>query len=738
MYPAIGEPAPVGAAGFQLPLTAGTSTVPGDTLNPLFDMPSGTPDAALEAGIYDGETDYAEVDPIDTNNIPKLRDKDFQERLGRYVRDAVIEWKSANGTGGRENNIATFRRIYECQPTGDADPQRGRRSRVVPPEARNQCDTIAARQAEALLGGENYLTIKSPLSPQDDESTLKCVHYAMYMFGEGGAIQHQTKLCRALRNIGTDGLFILHSFWNKKKRRVRRRVPLNNAVLAKMGLAHLQVSDPQRYPIITIDGQKYRYGQPYLLEFNETISDHFDYSLIDSRDFVLWPPESRSIESATIAGFLYEETPNEMRQKVNAGEYDKKAVEELVGEESDFMDPFTGYSSAISLGSTSPPSPNEGYEATESDGVSRGTEQAHSHYARRRLACLYCRLFDADRSKGDEDEVFKEHDDVCVVIDADSGKLLKCTLNPYDNGRRPFYEFGCDPRVGQGFYHYALMERLADLQQEYTALTRMGLDVGTQSTIKFVFQGPGRRKLSEQNLVHGINFLESGTDGRIEDIKEFNDVPASNFMDRNSTKQTMERTSGADESVQGTTVKGETTLGQTNLAVASGNIRMKFGMRFLLEAETWLFRQFFDYNMQFMEERNVFTAKINGKDVPMNITLNDMAVAWYSQVTAYSPIMDPHAALRSQQTQAAFAALSANPLIAEDPVKMNRLMHWYIRRIGIDEDMSAIMGTEEEWQQYAEEQQLRQMMAMQFGMAPVGAGQGGSNGRGAEDRAASR
>jgi hypothetical protein len=296
-------------------------------------------------------------------------------------------------------------------------------------------------------------------------------------------------------------------------------------------------------------------------------------------------------------------------------------------------------------------------------------------------------------------------------------KFMRIALPDAMNGRRPFRRFYFYPRVGRGYYPYSQVEKTFNTQQELNAVTRQGIDAATLAMSAIIEEGPGRRKLSKTEFGPGISFRDTSVDGEIKTIHQFPNVPNSNLADRENIRRMIEKLGGQDPSAQGVADNGADTLGQTNIAVQGGNIRLNMAIEFGLEFLTWLYQQFFDYSYQYMEERQSYEVKRAGKTSYAMISLDDIAAVQEATVQAY---LDPQAGLRAQKAQVIFQMLANSPFIQGNYLRQWRLLVWFARVLDNEDDMTQFIGSEDEAKQMNDAYQ--QQMAESTAMMMQGAG----------------
>lgn len=670
--------------------------------------PSGTTDYSLSMGYPEedpGEELY-QFDAIDRKNIKGLTPDKIRE-LGQTVYDLASEATQERRNGGRDENTERFRDLYEevmeerrHKPWSDA-------SEITTPDTRVQVETVAARITESLFSSNKWLKIK-PGFPEDQPACEKCQDFAKSEM-DGPNINLPAKFYGGTQTALVDGHVIGMFAWNRKRTKVRRRVLMNDATIAKMGGIPPMMSVMPGTPI-KVAGKWQKYMQWSIIETDEVTQNCFDVKFLPMQDTFMWPATSPDLQEAVLFGHFVAMTPNEMLQRANAGYFDKKAVKEVIRESNPM-----GRGDEDGMSDTS-------QEAEERDQVSRSYEWGNVDHGRRKLACAYIRVHDAD---GDG-----EYEDLVIWIEWSTKKVIRLAISEEEDGIRPFKKLGFYPRVGGGFYDYSLVEKLFNTQMELNAVTRQGIDATSLALSKILSLEPGRRKLSDIEWQPGITMWDTTAEGTVKEAIDMPSVPSSNIVDRNDIRRMTEKISGADEVTQGVGQGQSSTLGQTNLAVAGGNIRLKTALLYGLDFLTFCYQRFFVKCLQHMEERATYEVIRNGKQTYPSISLDEIAVTQYATIKAYTSILDPEASLRAQKVELLFQVIANSPFVQNNFSRMGKLLTWYARAQNIDDDLSEFIGTEEEWEmmdmQFQEISGMRNEMMMAQGMPPELPGQQGA------------
>jgi hypothetical protein len=659
-------------------------------LPPVNAGPAGTTNYALSQGLppEDEGDDLYYNKPIDTEQIQGLtKDKlvELADTIWTLANQGLMDRKN----GGRDDNMEMFRDLYEEVADNRQGPWRDS-CNLTTPDTRIQVETTAARITHAIFSSPEWMKIK-PGVPEEQEACKRSSDFGRSEMG-GANISLKARFYEAAQDALVDGYVVGCTSWIRKKDKVRERVILNDQVITQLGgvppAMMTQPGDP-----VKIGKKVYKYGQWVLIETEKVVQNHFNLDFVAARDTVMWPADAPNEQVATLYGYFIGQTPDEMRNLAYAGYYDKEAVEDVIATSQPMMAGDT------IMQSQTPEQQNR-------DFVMRSSEQGENRFGRRQIFYGHARVYDAD---GDN-----RYEDICVSMEWTTKKFMRVSLPDAMNGRRPFRRCYFYPRVGRGYYPYSQVEKTYNTQQELNAVTRQGIDAATLAMSAIIEEGPGRRKLSKTEFGPGVSFRDTSVDGEIKAIHEFPNVPNANLADREAIRRMIEKLGGQDPSAQGIADNGADTLGQTNIAVQGGNIRLNMAIEFGLEFLTWLYQQFFDYSFQYMEERQSYEIKRDGKSTYAMISLDDIAAVQEATVQAYTANLDPQAGLKAQKAQIIFQMLANSPFLQGNYLRQWRLLVWFARVLDNDDDMTQFIGTEDEANQMNEaySQQMAQSTAM--------------------------
>lgn len=644
-------------------------------LPPVASGPAGQTDYGLAQNLPPedtaGDLDY--YPPIDRERIKGLT-PDRVDELAQQIYRMAWEGVESKRSGGHADNIEMFRDLYEGVLDEEREGPWEGACELSTPDTRTQVETVAARIREAVFTSTRWLTVR-PGFPEDTDACQKCRDFAKSENG-GPNVGLPALIYQASQDACVDGHVVGMVGWKRSREKKRRRTIINDATLIKMGLVPPMVR--MNGTPIRVGKKLFRYGQWATLETDEVTENHITLDFISANDTTMWPADSPSIESAVLFGYFFGETPDEMRRKVNEGYYDKDAIDDIIEHSSPMM---PGNESGLQSISE---------ESSNRDNVSRGYESMSDTFGRRKMLYCHARVHD-----GDNDDIFE---DICFIMEWSTRKFCRIALP--DVLGRPWQKFRLYPRVGGGYYDYSLVEKLFDTQQELNSITRQGVDAGTLAMSAIVEQSSGRRKAGDTPFGPGITFWDSDLDGEISKIHNFPSVPNSNLVDREQIRRMIEKIGGSDEVTQGLGAGSSSgTLGQTNLAVAGGNIRLKAALEYVMQFLTWYYERFFSYHRYYMEERRSYEVIRNGRHSYPSITLDDLAVTEYATVQAYSSNLDPQAALRAQKVQVLFQALANSPFVQNNFERQGRLLVFLAQALDVEDDLSEFIGTPDEWRQ---------------------------------------
>jgi hypothetical protein len=665
-------------------------------LPPVNAGPVGTTNYALSQGIppEDDGDDLYYGKPIDTEQIKGLTKEKLVE-LAETIWTLGDQGLMDRKNGGRDDNIEMFRNLYEEVEERRQGPWRDS-CNLTTPDTRVQVETTAARITHAIFSSPEWMKIK-PGTPEEQEACKRSADFGKSEMG-GANINLRARFYEAAQDSLVDGYVVGCTSWIRKKDKVRERVILNDQVITMLGgvppgmLA--QPGDPVR-----VGRKTYKYGQWVLIETEKVVENHFNLDFVAAKDTVMWPADAKNEQEAVLYGYFIGQTPDDMRNLAYAGYYDKDAVEDVISTSQPLM-----------AGDVELQSKTEEQQAREF--IMNGSEIGENRFGRRHIFYGHARIYDAD---GDG-----RFEDICVAMEWTTKKFLRVALPDAMNGRRPFRRLYFYPRVGRGYYPYSQVEKTFNTQQELNAVTRQGVDAATLAMSAIIEEGPGRRKLSKTEFGPGISFRDTSVDGEIKQVHQFPNVPNSNLSDREAIRRMIEKIGGQDPSAQGVADNGADTLGQTNIAVQGGNIRLNMAIEYGLEFLTWLYQQFFDYSYQYMEERQSYEVKRNGKTSYAMISLDDIAAVQEATVQSYTTNLDPQAGLRAQKAQVIFQMLANSPFLQGNYLRQWRLLVWFARVLDNEDDMTQFIGSEDEAKQMNDAYQ--QQMAESTTMMMQGAG----------------
>ena len=678
--------------GGQPPMPPQNPLLPGDSpsMNPLVPtqavVPHGTDDWSSINGAESGDfVQYEDLDAIDKANIHGLNDTKLKE-LGVKVRDLIKEGVTDRYNGGRDMQIDVWRDLYEMTPPTKQGPWK-KSSKVVATDLTTAVDTVSARRVESLVGSKERLSIDSEL-PEEMDAITWLKDFTDKELHRG--LEFDKFLARVDRTSTVDAGTIIHTYWKREYKKVRRRVVIDDNFLIQHGITPMSsmLSPMAPNPMVKVGKNKYPFGSRQVVEKNIVYNNCFGFEMIDMKNFFMWPATSTSEENAVLVGHFFAQTADELRTLAKDGYYDEDAVIRALKTPSS-IDVLTSERIA-----------NESWREKTQAMVSNSHESYNNEFGRRHMANVYAKIYD-----GDDDGIFE---DIHFVVDWNSGEVLRCRLNPHDNGKRPYKYYNTDPRVGTGFYSYSLPQRLKSLEDELNAVARQGIDRGSLAATIFMAIDRGAKDPNAMEVnIGGINIWDTATQGTIRNVYPLPDLPSGNLSNRSDLSHQIQRASGADEAIQGVQ-SNNGTLGQTNIAVAAGNIRLNRSIIECLSTITWVYNQFFDYLQQYVEEEQDFHYIRDGKD-PYNVVqlLDNLGVTTHNIVTATSDQVNPEAQVKAMLAEKAFTVATNSPAVKGNIVKTMRCVKTYLTEIGYKEDLSYRIGTEQDWEQM---QQMQSMM----------------------------
>ena len=657
----------------------------------------GTDDYAQGMGLDDEQQpEYADVDPIDTANIQGIDTPEERQELAMLLMDLIREAVNDREGAGFEQKLSEYADIYEMAPPMRSGPWVGS-CMLTTPDTPNAINTVSARLVVSAFGEPPWYHVTALDPMVDGEAAERQQEFVQSFFSS--PVMHW--LTRWFNNITTervDGTRISYTNWVHRRKKVKSRVRITPQLVNRMTG---KMPDTETSEFVTLNRKKYRLGDVVRLEEEKTVEYRFDWQPINVHQFFMQPATARDIESANVVGHVYRETPWEMQQKVRDGVYDADTVDYIVND-------LGGGGSA-----TDSSTGGDDYdEDTTRSGISRSGEKRSDRFGSRKIAAGCARVHDAD---GDG-----QYDDIFFIIDVDTERFLRLTLNPFDNGRRPYKELALQRRIRDEFYGYSGVGQLADTQYELNALTRQGIDAGTVSMTALVELTNGRRHLEDQVFRPGINYHFSDQDGEIKKVHQFQVVDSSNLPNRSEVRQMMLTTAASNEAMQGSP-SANSTLGETNLSFLSANVRHRPMLHELMDHLTWIGEQFLAYCQQFCEEDGIeYQIKDDtGKSFTKRITLDDLAAP--TTITAYCAAIDPDRALEAQKAEKMFALLGQSPLCQSDPGRLWEATAYFAGKLDpqIIPLLPKFIGTKEEVVQAAMQQAAQQQALQAAGLGGV-------------------
>lgn len=615
--------------------------------------------------------------------------KDLYTLIGEGMRD--------RDNGGRNQWVAEWRKIFDLLPP-ERSPRWEGGANIRTPSSRSTVDTLLARMIDVLFGDDPYLRATPINSRIDSEASDKIQEFLQAEL-EAPCFNIRAKMIRSLKDALIDGLSVGKTSWKTevRKRKSRPKMSMEIAAAAPFKVTEAEIiqGDPSSgiQPSFVYKGNTYTFGQRYEIEREEVTANHFDLSFVKYEDQVMFPANAEDCDEATLCGHFFRKTLTDVEYGIKDGMYDRDAVKRMKEKGAQWVDiDSSGWIDA----------------AERSTGISNTEAKNHKDYGWLNFFEGYARIIDAD---GDG---LKE--DVFFTLELSTMTLLRFRLNPYWNGKRPFKDLTPEPRRSDLYHGYSQIEKLYDLQKEDDTTTNMVLDAGAMSLSFIVEQEQGsRRELADHKFRPGPTFWNADTKGKILKLHTMPQNPSTAFSNRADVRNMMEKVSGASEAMQGAgqNTSGEA-LGQTQIAISSGSIRLMLLITYCLKFLTWLYNQQRDYYLQFMDETYTYTLIRGDRKLSKEITLDELAIPVV--ITAYSPALDPDRNIKRQFAEKAFVAVAQSPFAQADLARSHTNLHLYLKNLGLDNsDIEELIGTKEEAQRLqeklAEEQKAQKEQA---------------------------
>jgi len=447
------------------------------------------------------------------------------------------------------------------------------------------------------------------------------------------------------------------------------------------------VDDETQQPIIDDTGQPIQEYQP--MQIKETIYDDPDVEFIDLGLFFV-DPAAVDIDPARYCGHVSHMTKTELQNKEEIGLFklDWKKI----------------------------PKDSKGNKARDY-----------------RMSSVGLPTFD-DQISEDADEALYEvlhywEDDKYVAII--NRAFVACdTPNPYWHKKKP-YDKAVYTMVPGEFYGMGIPEMVEDLQDELNAERNQRIDFRSMC-LRRMFKVRKGSQVDKNQLKWRQNGIIL-VDDIDNDVKEMNvqDIPASSFSQENIIKQDMQDTTGAHDVVMGTADSKETA---TSTMTKDNNASMRFKLT-ISNIEKRLMvniaRKMVQNNQQFIDTERVL--RVTGDNGDQWVTIAPEEIQGEFDYVCMGSSVEPLAnkeAFKQRMTEM-YQIASQDPIYQQFPAKRMALLKKVFESFDI-KDVEAVLPTEEEMQQQADQQALMQQQQdqqnMELEMAKLaGKGQGGLN-----------
>jgi hypothetical protein len=558
-------------------------------------------------------------------------------------------------------------------------------SKIVPPDMRASIESVNSRNQEALFASRERVRFK-PRDPAQAENGKKLVQHIDDFF-HSPEINLRGRMTRSCLDALVDCTVICDTFWRREKHKRRRRVRITTDILAQFAGPNTtpatEVGNPEEYPNVLINGKHYRFGDLATLEQEVITHNHFDFRFVQVPDFFMYPATARTIEEATVAGYDFWQTENEIRVEANNGGYDPAAVRWLF-EDKDGKRPVPDDNSPVTSNA------NGGIRDFRADGVTEENEGDSRGFARYKMQKFWARVRDANN-----DNMFE---DFLIIRESSTGKILFMQSEPYDNLKRSMRQIDIDPRIGGGFYGYSLVEKCMDTHLELQSIARLGIDLAVlAATILIPVDPTVRRTPGDIRFRPGPQYWREDTQGTLRQPVSFPLVQNQYLPERAQLTQYLEKVTGASEILTGATPQGGTATA-ANIQVASSGVRSKPMLLNILEFLTWLYNQYRDYSLQFMEETpgGSFAISLGPGRGFEDVSLEVMGCE--GTISAYCDAIDPDVALRLQAAEKTLTLLMQSPFVTGDMARQWTVLSDYIKETDRSFNPIPRIGTYEEAQ----------------------------------------
>lgn len=612
---------------------------------------------------------------------PIRLDAEERQRLGAHLADALGQARGHRET--LDQALEHYAATYDMRTERSDWPWPGA-SNLVIPLTPSLLDTTVARMAQLVFVPRLYVARGTTPEAAQTQATVE-----RYYNTEAWRLNWIEAQYQWMHLAARDGLAALEVRWEQRRRPLKqvRMVP--------------QLDPETRSPMLNpVDGSPLRQRQ--VVEVLVSEYDNVRLTPVELRDIVTVPAWATDYESAQAVFRRVYPSPSDLRARVQAGVFDKDAVDRVLAWLPTGGDAVVGeeFQDTYSAGGKIDVSPVELADpSAQTGGVS--VWQIHS------------RIFEHGS---------RHYPEMVYWLHEPTQTLLGAQPYAYWHGQRPFIPLAPMPRPNR-LIGYAIPERLASLQQEMNALhnqRRNELDLRLSPPM----YEKSTAEPKDQDKPWGPGARWVVTDRDDIGLIQFPEIPQSAWLEESSLQGFANRVIGLDDPLSGKAGASRRTKYEMQLVAASAGIRVELMAKRVQFAMKQVFWQIHQLKLQYgpdTESRDI--VDYSGKPLRLEVSKADLAQDYELDINGAGTPLDRGS--RRQDLLFLYSLLSRNPLVSSN------LQHLYaITRSVLEEyerpDIQAIIGTMDEAQQLQQQMQAAQA---QGGGAPAGGG-GGPAGNG--------
>ncbi len=590
--------------------------------------------------------------PLPKSEMVKLKlDDDARAKLGNELRTKIVN--ARNAMEGMLDDIEAWRDLYEANLSPKDKPWVGC-SNTCLPLIQSHVDSAHAQICSIILGVQPWLLVNVPDELSDEPEIKK----------RASAVQNmlQSVLEYKMHWESIVDMLVLESLlstaaiaavnWREEYKTVKR--------------PSMELDDDGNQRVVLKPQTVPRYRGPWV-------------DLVNMDNFVVAPTSRTSVAQVVIIGHRFKLTHDELRRKVESGEYDDEWVEKIIG-------------SPISENTDSSDN-REDEDRNRANLDPTDTE----YYKFWQIVTGY----DANGDKLNEDCVF--------VIHEDTGTIVSCREYHYWHGERNYVRIAAFPRP-QRFFGRSQPQILEHCQRALNTIHNQRFDANT-IRISPMFK-KRRGALPAQNDVAWEPGGEMLVDDMTNDFEVIEVNPLTPGRDVEDTyRDYAEKADGVSDQSQGALPRGGNIKATgLNIAAAQGSIRIATIVRRVQEAMVEIAKQVLGLLYQFMPDEELQHYKVDRED---------LMLPW--EIEGHGNTSTANKMQRREESLALYRELGNNPYVKRDPRRGWRISQDLLMAFDRN-DTENYIGTESEVEQMLQEmemqrQQMQAMAAQQGGTA---------------------